>query len=107
MIRQRGGAQTVKSMATFSLRGTSAQPSPKSRLPIHGRRSIRVPRCRKQQVSMRWTYLRALSQTSTECFYYREDKWYYAGRYVAIPLGDLSAKEWEALDAEVCVTVLP
>lgn len=39
--------------------------------------------------------------STTECFYNRQGKWYYAGQYVALRLDDLSAKEWNELDAEV------
>ncbi|KAI6095250.1 hypothetical protein EV401DRAFT_2047782, partial [Pisolithus croceorrhizus] len=31
------------------------------------------------------------------CFYYKEEKWYYAGTYRASRMDDLTTQEWESL----------
>ncbi|KAI6141523.1 hypothetical protein EDD17DRAFT_1665797, partial [Pisolithus thermaeus] len=33
----------------------------------------------------------------TECFYYKEEKWYYAGTYRAFRMDGLTTQEWELL----------
>ncbi|KAI6131157.1 hypothetical protein EDD16DRAFT_1539441, partial [Pisolithus croceorrhizus] len=37
----------------------------------------------------------------TECFYYKEEKWYYAGTYRAFRMDDLTTHEWELLSTKV------
>ncbi|KAI6104494.1 hypothetical protein EV401DRAFT_2017297, partial [Pisolithus croceorrhizus] len=37
----------------------------------------------------------------TECFYYKDGKWYYAGTYRAFRMDDLTIQEWELLSTEV------
>ncbi|KAI6097975.1 hypothetical protein EDD16DRAFT_1666122, partial [Pisolithus croceorrhizus] len=37
----------------------------------------------------------------TECFYYKEEKWYYAGTYRASRMDDLTTQEWESLPTKV------
>ncbi|KAI6098718.1 hypothetical protein F5141DRAFT_1010603, partial [Pisolithus sp. B1] len=36
----------------------------------------------------------------TECFYYKDGKWYYAGTYRAFRMDDLTIQEWELLSTE-------
>ncbi|KAI6004915.1 hypothetical protein EDD15DRAFT_2515505 [Pisolithus albus] len=36
----------------------------------------------------------------TECFYYKDGKWYYAGTYRAFRMDDLTTQEWELLETE-------
>lgn len=41
-----------------------------------------------------------------ECFYNKDNKWYYAGVYSFFRLEDLTTKEWEALSTEVSSNTL-
>ena len=42
-----------------------------------------------------------ITHGSLECFFSKDGKYYYAGRYKAFRLDDLTTKEWEALSNEV------
>ncbi|KAH9062748.1 hypothetical protein EDB87DRAFT_259550 [Lactarius vividus] len=50
----------------------------------------------------RWTMVDVISKLDkpTECFYYKDGKWYYAGVYKALRLEDLTSKEFEQLSTE-------
>ncbi len=45
--------------------------------------------------------LRLKGRYWTDCFFKKDEKWYYAGRYVGLHLASLTAREWDALAKEV------
>jgi hypothetical protein len=40
-----------------------------------------------------------------DCFFKKDEKWYYAGRYIGMQLAPLTSREWDELAKEVSLTL--
>jgi hypothetical protein len=95
------GAMNPKSMAVFSSLLTNRLP-PNISPPRSGER----PRClalylAKLVSSYPPFYDPIKLKYFTDCFYHKDNKYYYAGVYIGVRLDDLSQAEWFSLPHEV------
>ena len=100
--RRRHGARTAKSTATTWRLFSSAAPIRGSAQPTDGLLSTLMRRWMLTQVSRSIIPSGDSCTPSTECFFNKDGKWYYAGIYKSFRLEDLCTQEWECLSTEVC-----